>query len=274
MSVANSTWLRLYTEITRDRKLRRLPPAYRWVWIAIMCIAKESPKPGRLLLSCNLPATAEDIADEAAVDLETVLQALEIFKKLEWNMIHEEEGILVLTNWEKRNSFKSDSSTERVRRHRIKNETLQKRCEGVTVTPPDTDTELYKETDNNPPIIPPNGGAGKPRKPFKSLLQERLFDQFWSVYPKQKSKGQAERTWVKLNPSEQLVALMLPAIKRAKTSKEWTKDGGQFIPHPSTWLNAKGWEDAHGTQKKKDYGWEFYTLPENFNPEDPGDFDF
>jgi hypothetical protein len=27
------------------------------------------------------------------------------------------------------------------------------------------------------------------------------------------------------------------------TSAEWTKDGGQFIPHPATWLNQKRWED-------------------------------
>lgn len=26
-------------------------------------------------------------------------------------------------------------------------------------------------------------------------------------------------------------------------SKQWTKDNGQFIPHPSTWLNQSRWED-------------------------------
>jgi len=25
---------------------------------------------------------------------------------------------------------------------------------------------------------------------------------------------------------------------------DWRKDSGQFIPHPATWLNAKGWEDS------------------------------
>ena len=36
---------------------------------------------------------------------------------------------------------------------------------------------------------------------------------------------------------------MLSSIERWKRSKEWLKDGGQYIPYPSTWLNAKGWED-------------------------------
>ena len=36
---------------------------------------------------------------------------------------------------------------------------------------------------------------------------------------------------------------MLESLARAKKRPDWIKDGGQFIPHASTWLNAKGWED-------------------------------
>jgi hypothetical protein len=49
-----------------------------------------------------------------------------------------------ITNWNKR-QFVSDSSTDRVRKYRAKNETLQKRCESVTVTPPDTDSDTDTE---------------------------------------------------------------------------------------------------------------------------------
>ena len=83
----------------------------------------------------------------------------------------------------------------------------------------------------------------KPRSPFKSLKQQERFDKFWNAYPKQRSKGQAEKTWIKINPDDELLDAMLSSIERWKRSKEWLEDGGQFIPHPSTWLNAKGWED-------------------------------
>ena len=78
------------------------------------------------------------------------------------------------------------------------------------------------------------------------------FEKFWSAYPKKKSKGTAENAWVKLRPSEQLLATMLATIERATTSVEWTRDNGQYIPHPASWLNAKGWEDEYtpiSTQK-------------------------
>ncbi len=92
-----------------------------------------------------------------------------------------------------------------------------------------------------------NGG---PRSPFKSKRQEQLFEKFWEHYPKRRSRGQAEKTWVKIKPDEQLVADMLSALERAKTSVGWRKDGGQFIPHPSTWLNAKGWTDEYLTPEE------------------------
>ena len=30
---------------------------------------------------------------------------------------------------------------------------------------------------------------------------------------------------------------------------DWKKNGGQFIPHPSTWLNNRRWEDEHTAQQ-------------------------
>jgi hypothetical protein len=89
--------------------------------------------------------------------------------------------------------------------------------------------------------------AGKsseqPRSPFKSMLQQKRFDSFWAKYPKKKSKGQAEKTWVKINPDNELFEAIMHGLELAKKSADWTKDNGQFIPYPSTWLNAKGWED-------------------------------
>lgn len=84
--------------------------------------------------------------------------------------------------------------------------------------------------------------------PLKTLAQR--FEKFWQAYPKKKSKGHAEKTWMKLKPSEQLLETMLSTIERAKTSEEWTKENGKYIPYPSTWLNAKGWEDEYDTPQE------------------------
>jgi len=95
------------------------------------------------------------------------------------------------------------------------------------------------------PSDQPADQSGEQRKRAKTQKQEELFARFWAAYPKKRSKGQAEKAWVKLQPDEQLVETMLAAIERAKKSEEWRKENGRYIPYPATWLNAKGWEDEY-----------------------------
>ena len=70
-----------------------------------------------------------------------------------------------------------------------------------------------------------------------------LFDRFWGAYPRKVSKADARKAFAKLNPDTALVEDMLRALDWQKRLPEWTKDGGQFIPYPATWLNARRWED-------------------------------
>ena len=66
------------------------------------------------------------------------------------------------------------------------------------------------------------------------------FEKFWSAYPRKEGKQKARAAFEKVAvPLETL----LEAIERQKSSAQWTKDEGQFIPHPATWLNGKRWED-------------------------------
>ena len=69
------------------------------------------------------------------------------------------------------------------------------------------------------------------------------FNIFYKAYPKKKSKPQAEKTWKKLSPTNDLLKIILTGLEAAKNSDDWAKDNGKYIPHPSTWLNNKGWED-------------------------------
>lgn len=76
----------------------------------------------------------------------------------------------------------------------------------------------------------------------KENIKER-FDKFWNAYPRKVSKGNAEKWFTKNKPSEELVNEMIDKINLLKTTEQWKKNNGQYIPYPSTWLNAKGWED-------------------------------
>ena len=72
---------------------------------------------------------------------------------------------------------------------------------------------------------------------------DNRFDRFWSVYPRKVAKPDARKKFDSLNPDEQLLEKMILAVERQKQSDQWTKDGGQYIPHPATWIHKRRWED-------------------------------
>ena len=68
------------------------------------------------------------------------------------------------------------------------------------------------------------------------------FDQFYEAYPRHVGKKAARKAWDGAKDRPSLEAILL-AIAAQKKSHDWTKDGGQYIPHPSTWLNQGRWSD-------------------------------
>jgi hypothetical protein len=69
------------------------------------------------------------------------------------------------------------------------------------------------------------------------------FLEFWKSYPKKKSKGAAYKAWKKIKNKDSTLKEILNALEWQIKTEDWTKDKGQFIPNPSTYLNAAGWED-------------------------------
>ncbi len=67
------------------------------------------------------------------------------------------------------------------------------------------------------------------------------FDEFWIAYPKKVGKGAAERAWRKVDPDLNAV---LSTLSWQRNSHQWTRDHGQFVPNPETYLNQRRWEDS------------------------------
>lgn len=87
---------------------------------------------------------------------------------------------------------------------------------------------------------------------------EEMFAIFWSEYPNKKGRLAAEKAWKKINPSDELFNYIMNSIRIVKKSEQWTSSGGKYIPHPSTWLNNKRWEDEINIKQEKKYsleGW-------------------
>jgi uncharacterized protein YdaU (DUF1376 family) len=107
---------------------------------------------------------------------------------------------------------------------------------------------LSKGTRNTPELTTTTTTEKEKNKDLRKLPLAHGFEKFWEAYPKKRSKAQAERAYRALKPDDALLDTLLAAIARARVTPDWCKDGGQFIPYPATWLNARGWEDDLVTQ--------------------------
>ena len=121
-------------------------------------------------------------------------------------------------------------------------------CENLHV---EQDINLLNEI---PPIVPQDGGpAPKPKRKRKEPKtapdhEPERFAAFWKAYPRGENKQGAIRAWDNLKPSPELLDQMSIGLARALQSDDWKR--GYGIPHASTWLNNRRWEDQPKTPPK------------------------
>ena len=79
------------------------------------------------------------------------------------------------------------------------------------------------------------------------VSKNELFDMFWNAYPRKIGKQKCINWFQQHKVDTNLVNKMINAINTQKTTEQWLKENGRFIPHPYTWLNRGGWDDEVGT---------------------------
>lgn len=82
--------------------------------------------------------------------------------------------------------------------------------------------------------------TNKNDKNEKNLYIDR-FNEFWSSYPKKIAKSTAEKSFNKLKVNDELLKKILSSLEIQKQSRQWQDK--QYIPHASTYLNQRRWED-------------------------------
>jgi len=100
---------------------------------------------------------------------------------------------------------------------------------------------ITKPNITKPNITQHNTSTSKAKKTAFDYTDEFL--SFWSAYPKKTGKGDAFKSWKKIQPDAVLQAKMIAAIAEQEKSEQWQKEGGQFVPNPATWLNQGRWDD-------------------------------
>jgi len=243
-------WIKIVTNIFDNRKIKQIEKLPEGdgiivIWFKLLVLAGCINDGGAIYFSEEIPYTEEMLAIEFNRPVQTVRLALKVFER--YKMIKVIDDVLYISSWEKYQNTEAlermrRQTRERVAKHRANKRLLE--C-NVTVTHDvtqcnATDIDIDKDIDKEPPK-PPTGD-----------MQVR-FDEFWKAYPKKVGKAAAKKAYTRIKPTKELHAKMLAAIETAKRSDQWTKDNGQFIPHPTTWLNQGRWDDELEVTPKGGY---------------------
>lgn len=232
-------WFKFYgQDYLSDPKMLSLNACERSCWITLLSYSSINDNGMITHLSEHnlmIQAGVNPMEDE----WDTTKGIIEKLVKLE--MITNDNGMITVKNWQKRQETNL-TSYERVKRNREK-----KRNDNAMITLEENRIEENRIDKLNTPA---NAGTKKQKGDY---ARDALFPMFWEHYPNKTSKKKAEQIWERIfqgktkEECDTLFPKIFDGLTRAVVSAQWQKDGGQFIPHPTTWLNQERWNDEATT---------------------------
>jgi hypothetical protein len=109
----------------------------------------------------------------------------------------------------------------------------------------------HRSSPADSPILIPDSPILIPDSPIGRVRHSKYsaeFETFWKAYPRKVKKEKAWEAWRKRNGTMPPIEDVVKAIETQKKCSQWIRDGGQYIPHPATWINGGQWmdeSDAH-----------------------------
>lgn len=79
---------------------------------------------------------------------------------------------------------------------------------------------------------------------YEYIPETPEFARFWAAYPKKQNKADAKKAWAQTAMIRPQIEVVLKAVIAQKSCADWRKEEGRYIPLPSSWLRAEGWENS------------------------------
>ena len=216
-------WLKLKDDFFRQKEikqLRRIAGGDTFVIIYLKMLLRSLNADGRLYFEGFEDTFANELALDIDEDVENVKVTVAYLMS---------KGILVQCSEEEYQLLTADEMTgsegesaQRMRRMRAVN-LLASHSDGDVTARDVEKREKRKEKEID-------------------IELEKDFAAFWSVYPRKVNKTTAVKAWKSLKPNDSTVDEIIADVTR-RLRKEWRGKDMTYIPHPSTYLNQRRWED-------------------------------
>lgn len=236
---SNNPWFRMHHKVLNDPIVQRLDATIFKAYINMLCLAASRHENGNL-------GDADSVAFALHVDVASCCTALH--ELIEKGLVATEDatlhgtlhGTFHIPQWAKM-QYKSDTSTERSRKHRASKKEACNATGNVSATSHATpQRQIRTETETDI------------KKVHKKEIAEAIgegFDVVYAAYPKRAKKPDSLKAWgtvcAKCKSPDEVVALTeyirLEIIKRIDANH--FPEDKQFIGAFGPWLRAESWND-------------------------------
>lgn len=126
---------------------------------------------------------------------------------------------------------------------------VDSKCLNVNSDRKRAESEIKKDGSRYSTINPDNNHDPEQTSPstltYLRVPYSKSFESWWEHYPRKVAKDDAFRSWKKIGQKNTTTPQqIIHAIKKQVEAKHFRgKDGQDYIPNPSTWLNQGRWKD-------------------------------
>jgi len=204
----------------KDPCLSMCGPETRGIYIDILCSMHDNDGSG------IITGTVEQLARMCRCSPKQMADAIEELSVTKTCRVTISDGAITMMNRRMNEEHKSrKSSAERSKKYR------ENRKSDKKVTPLSSSSS--------------SSSSSIPNKCVKKLGAEisKSFDRFWGAYPKKRDKKKSLDVWSRIKPDEDMLNKIIKHVTVMKMSEDWTKENGQYIPLPTTYLRGERWND-------------------------------
>lgn len=229
-------WLKFrddFFDSKRIKKLRKMAGGDTYTIIYLKMQLKALKSDGIL----EFTGVEDDFASELALDLDEPVEDVKmtLMFLLQYGMCECSDNTHYFLPYVIENTGSETASTQRVRDYRERQKALQ--CNNSV-----TGVKRIGNAEKEIEIRDRDKSKSKNTIAHPEVSVVSDFDAFWSIYPRKVGKGAAKKSFERAILKTDLKTI-LDAVEAQRQSPQWQRDGGQFIPHPATWLNQERWDD-------------------------------
>lgn len=215
------------------------PLETRILWITMLAIKDENgfvecSRSGLIRLA-NIPA---DKFDSAIIELESPDPDSKS-QEFDGRRIDKIDGGWIVLNHEK---YRTPESEKKASRNEYMREYMRKKREKQYVKPNIKLTPVNSELTSVSVSNYVSNSVSDDKKNQPEQKYSMGFLMFWKAYPRRIGKGAAYKAWNKVNKEAEKIMEGVRLFSELCIKKRTEE---KYIPHPSTWLNERRWEDEY-----------------------------